>query len=160
MRGFDAALVAGKVNPAYVDDGMRYAVYKWATEEEAQMGADTGYVDRRLAEAAALLSFCVLGPADTEAEFGPARRAENQQRFARALAEDADASFDARVIKLALARGIAAAGHHRAGGTRDVIIGAAWVWPLCVRAIGLYRQTPARCIPRSSDRLCRVLACP
>lgn len=108
LRAFDAALAAGKVNPAYMDDGMRYAIYRWATEEEAAFDVDSGYVDRRLAEAAALMSFCVIGPADTEAEFGAAARSVRQARFDAALAEANDAGFDARIVKLALAKGIAA----------------------------------------------------
>jgi hypothetical protein len=65
LRGFDAALEAGKVNPAYVDDGMRFLIYKWATDEEAAFGLAAAHVDRRLAEAAALLSLWVLGPNET-----------------------------------------------------------------------------------------------
>jgi hypothetical protein len=109
LRVFDAALVAGKVNPAYVDDGMRYVVYKWASEEESAFGLDPGHVDRRMTEAARLLSFVVLGPVETEREFGPDARQRGEAGLARALAEDGDDTFEARMIKLALARGIAAA---------------------------------------------------
>lgn len=109
LRTLDAALSAGKVNPAYVDDGMRYAIYRWATEEEAVLGADSGYVDRRMKEAAALMSFCVIGAADTEAELGADARAERERRFEAALLEANDESFDARLVKLVLAKGIAAA---------------------------------------------------
>ena len=108
LRGFDAALVAGKVNPAYVDDGMRYIVYQWASEEAATFGLDPGHLDRRLAEAAGVLSFCVLGPTETERELGPAARQAGEEALARALAPDGDDSFEARIVKLALARGIAA----------------------------------------------------
>ena len=108
LRGFDAALVAGKVNPAYVDDGMRYIIYKWATEEEAAFGLDPGHLDRRMAEAAGILSFCVLGPVEIEREVGPAARQRGEEAFARALASDGDDTFEARIVKLALARGIAA----------------------------------------------------
>ncbi len=109
LRTFDAALAAGKVNPAYVDDGMRYAVYRWATEEETALDADSGYVDRRMTEAAALMSFCVIGAPDTEEEFGVEMRAVREQRFETAMLEANDESFDARVVKLVLAKGIAAA---------------------------------------------------
>ena len=108
LRGFDAALVAGQVNPAYVDDGMRYVIYKWATEEEAAFGLDPGHLDRRMAEAAGVLSFCVLGPTETERELGPKARRRGEEALARALATDGDDSFEARLLKLALARGIAA----------------------------------------------------
>jgi hypothetical protein len=108
LRGFDAVLRAREVNPAYVDDGMRYIIYKWVTEEEVALAMDPGYVDRRLAEAAQLLAFCVLGAAEAEREFGAAWRAEQERKFDSALPAEADASFEARIVKLALARGIAA----------------------------------------------------
>ena len=109
LRTLDAALSAGKVNPAYVDDGMRYAIYRWATEEEAALGAGTSYMDQRMKEAAALMSFCVIGAQDTETEFGAEVRAERERRFESALLEANDESFDARLVKLVLAKGIAAA---------------------------------------------------
>jgi hypothetical protein len=65
-------------------------------------------IDHRMTEAAALMSFCVIGPTDTEAELGPAARAERQQRFDAVLAAGDVDSLDARIVKLALARGIAA----------------------------------------------------
>jgi hypothetical protein len=109
LRAFDAALVAGKVNPAYVDDGMRYAIYGWATDEAAALGDDPGHADRRLAQAAALMSYCVIGPSDTDTELGPAARAERAAWFESALAPGNDDSFEARIVKLALAKGIACA---------------------------------------------------
>ena len=109
LRLLDAALAAGKVNPAYVDDGMRYVIYRWATEEETALGAGSGYMDRRMTEAAALMSFCVIGAADTESEFGADVRADRERRFEAALSAENDESFDARLVKLILAKGIAAA---------------------------------------------------
>ncbi len=109
LRGFDAALVAGEVNPAYVDDGMRYIIYKWATEEEAAFGLDPSHLDRRMIEAAGVLSYCVLGPTEMESIFGPEARKRGEDVMARALAPDGDETFEARIVKLALARGIAAA---------------------------------------------------
>ena len=85
LRTLDAALVAGKVNPGYMDDGMRYAIYRWATEEEEALDVDASYVDRRMADAAALMSYCVIGSADTAVEFGDAVRAERERRFEATL---------------------------------------------------------------------------
>jgi hypothetical protein len=36
---FDRTLTQLEVNPAYVDDGMRFAVYKWANILAAENGA-------------------------------------------------------------------------------------------------------------------------
>jgi len=98
---FDRTLIELEVNPAYVDDGMRFAVYKWALES----GAD---VDRIMRDAAALISFCVLGPHETEELWGPAVREARQARFDHVLDNNEDETFDARLIKLVLAKGVAA----------------------------------------------------
>jgi hypothetical protein len=102
---FDRTLSALEVNPAYIDDGMRFAIYKWAlllADNRSEL------VDDIMREAAAMISFCVLGPAETEALWGVTVRAAREARFDRVLAEDADDSFDARLIKLVLAKDIAA----------------------------------------------------
>src|SRR5579871_3285675 len=109
LKGFGQALTALEVNPAYIDEGVRYLVYKWAEEEEAALPVpDPGAIDRRLGDAAVLISYCVLGPAETEAVWGPAVRNERQTRFESALASGNDDDFDVRVIKLVLAKGVAA----------------------------------------------------
>ena len=109
IKSFDKALTALEVNPAYIDDGMRFLVYKWAEEEEEALPIpDPGAIDRYLLEAAALISYCVLGPAETESVWGSDVRAERGQRFEAALADGSDDVFDVRVIKLVLAKGIAA----------------------------------------------------
>ena len=101
LQLFDRALTELEVNPAYVDDGMRYAIYKWALE----MNSD---IDRTMRDAAALISFCVLGAAETEAVWGPAVRQARQARFDHVLDNNEDETFDARLIKLVLTKGVAA----------------------------------------------------
>jgi hypothetical protein len=108
LRAFDAALVAGEVNPAYVDDGMRYAVFKWASAEQEDRGGDTRHLDWRMADAAAMISFYVLGPAETENVFGGDTRRARETRFRDVLATGDEDAFDARLLKLVLAKGIAA----------------------------------------------------
>ena len=108
LQAFDRALVAGKVNPAYVDDGMRYALYKWAKEDQADGTGALAPIDQRLTAAAALMSYCVIGPTDTEAELGLNVRIACQRRFEAVLAGGDEDSLDARVVKLTLAKGIAA----------------------------------------------------
>ena len=109
LKGFDQALTALEVNPAYIDDGMRYLVYKWVEEEEAaQALPGPGLMDRRLQEAATLISYCVLGPTETEAVWGDTVRAERGRRFEAALANGHDEDFDVRLIKLVLTKGVAA----------------------------------------------------
>jgi hypothetical protein len=102
LQLLDRTLGQLEVNPAYVDDGMRYAMYKWALD-------DGGDVDRTMQDAAALISFCVLGAAETEAIWGAAVRQAREARFDAVLANNEDETFDARVIKLILAKGVAAA---------------------------------------------------
>ena len=109
LQVFDRTLGDLEVNPAYIDDGMRFAVYKWALLLEAQAGTPDA-LDRIMREAAALFSFCVLGPAETEALWGAAICADREARFAMALNSEQDDSFDARLVKLVLAKGIAAPG--------------------------------------------------
>jgi hypothetical protein len=109
LQGFDRALTDLEVNPAYVDDGMRFLVYKWAEQELALLPEDDpGLMDRRLREAAELISFCVLGPAETDSMWGPEVRRQRQQRFDAALGDPGADTMDANLIKLALAKGIAA----------------------------------------------------
>lgn len=109
LKGFDQALTALEVNPAYIDDGMRYLVYKWAEDEESALPApDPAVIDRRLGDAAVLISYCVLGPAETEAIWGSAVRIERHTRFEAALVSGNDEDFDVRLIKLILTKGVAA----------------------------------------------------
>ncbi len=107
LQLFDRTLAALEVNPAYVDDGMRFAIYKWALVLEANDGRPS-MVDHAMREAAALISFCVLGPAETEALWGEAVRAEREARLEAVLSKDEQDSFDAMLIKLVLAKDIAA----------------------------------------------------
>jgi hypothetical protein len=109
LQTLDRALAAEEVNPAYVDDGMRYLIYKWAEAEEAALPVPSpGLIDQRMREAAALISFCVLGPAETCETWDAATCAERQRRFDTAVADGSDANLDARIIKLVLAKGAAA----------------------------------------------------
>jgi hypothetical protein len=109
LEAFGRALTALEVNPAYIDNGMRFLIYKWAEQEEAALPApDPGLIDRRLANAATLISYCVLGAAETEAQWGSQVRLERQQRFETALASGNENAFDVRLIKLVLAKGVAA----------------------------------------------------
>ena len=107
LQAFDGALTRLEVNPAYLDDGMRFLIYKWA--EAASGGADeaSSRVDLHLSKAAELISYCVLGPTETEALWGAAVRQERQQRFDDALAHGHAESFDVGIIKLVLAKGAA-----------------------------------------------------
>ncbi len=103
----DRTLTQWEVNPAYVDDGMRYAVYKWANAY-AEAQASPVLIDDVMRAAAEMISYCVLGPAETEAQWGPALCAEREARFAEALSRGAEDSLDVMMIKLVLAKGIAA----------------------------------------------------
>lgn len=102
IQVLDQTLDDLEVNRAYVDDGMRFAIYKWADEEERK-GA--GAIDRLLKDAAALVSFCVLGPAETAALWGEAVAAARRARFDSVLAKGEEDTFDAKIIKLVLAKG-------------------------------------------------------
>jgi hypothetical protein len=109
LQVLDRALTDLEVNRAYIDDGMRYAIYKWALiEEERVAPADFATLDHILHEAAALISYCVLGPGETEEMWGPDVRASRQARFNAVLANPDGDTFDARLIKLVLAKGVAA----------------------------------------------------
>ena len=104
IQVLDKALDDNEVNRAYIDDGMRFAIYKWA---EDLTGRD-GTPDQILKDAAALISFCVLGKAETVALWGDVVAADREARFDAVLAKDEDDTFDARLIKLVLAKGNAA----------------------------------------------------
>ena len=105
LQLFDHTLTELEVNPAYVDDGMRYAIYKWALEIS---GDNAGNIDRAMRDAAVLISFCVLGAHETEELWGPAVRQARQARFDHVLDHNEDDTFDARIIKLVLAKEVAA----------------------------------------------------
>jgi len=106
---FDRALTEFEVNRAYIDNGMRYAVYKWALLEEERIApADFGTLDRIMREAAGMISFCVLGPTETEQLWGPRKRVQRQANFDAALARADEETFEVKLIKLVLAKGIAA----------------------------------------------------
>jgi hypothetical protein len=104
LQVLDRSLTELEVNPAYIDDGMRFAIYKWATAENA----DAASVDRAMREAAALISFCVIGGEETQALWGVDVRTARQKRFDRVIEDAEDETFDARLVKLVLAKGIAA----------------------------------------------------
>ena len=109
LQAFDRALDEFEVNRAYVDDGMRYAVYKWALVEEGRIApADFGALDRIMREAAAFISFCVLGAAETEELWGAESRAQRQAQFDAALARGDEETLEVKLIKLVLAKGVAA----------------------------------------------------
>ena len=109
LEVLDRALGELEVNRAYVDDGMRYSIYKWALVEEERIApAPFGALDNILREAAALVSFCVLGLAETAELWGAEVAAERNARFEAVLANDEDETFDAKIIKLVLAKGAVA----------------------------------------------------
>jgi hypothetical protein len=105
---FDRALAGLEVNPAYIDDGMRFAIFRWAQTAAANTVSESGVMDALMRRAAELISFCVIGPAETETVWGPAVRAEREARFDAVLASGDDEAFDAKIIKLVLAKDIAA----------------------------------------------------
>lgn len=104
IQVLDRALDDNEVNRAYIDDGMRFALYKWAED----LAGPGGTPDQILKDAAALISFCVLGKAETAALWGDAVAAARDGRFAAVLAGGEDETFDAKIIKLVLAKGNAA----------------------------------------------------
>lgn len=108
LQLLDRTLTTLEVNPAYIDDGMRFAIYRWAQTAAADTVSEHGVIDELMRRAAALISFCVIGPAETEAQWGASVRAEREARFDAVLANDEDETFDAKLIKLVLAKGIAA----------------------------------------------------
>ena len=82
LQTLERALATQEVNPAYVDDGMRYLIYKWAEAEEAALPLpNPGLIDQRLREAAELISYCVLGPAETLATWDAETCAVRRGRF-------------------------------------------------------------------------------
>jgi hypothetical protein len=108
LQLLDRSLSGFEVNPAYIDDGMRFAIYRWAQEAAAGTMSESGVMDGLMREAAALISFCVIGPAETEATWGAAVRAEREARLDAVVASGDEESFDAKLIKLVLAKEIAA----------------------------------------------------
>jgi len=104
----DRALTALEVNPAYIDDGMRFAIFRWAQAAAANTVSESGVMDALMRRAAELISFCVIGPAETEAQWGATVRAEREARFDAVIASGDDETFDAKLIKLVLAKEIAA----------------------------------------------------
>lgn len=108
LQLLDRTLTSYEVNPAYIDDGMRYAIFRWAQAAAEGTVSEPGVTDALMREAAALISFCVLGPAETEAAWGATVRAEREARFDAVLAGNDEETFDAKLIKLVLAKGIAA----------------------------------------------------
>ncbi|MEQ9447901.1 MAG: hypothetical protein RLN70_03230 [Rhodospirillaceae bacterium] len=109
LRVFDKTLGELQVNPAYVDDGMRYLIYNWAAELEALRGGEKGVIDAIMRDAATLVSLCILGPAETKEMWGEAVSDARQARFDAAIAKNDDEDFDTRLIKLVLTKGNAAA---------------------------------------------------
>ncbi len=107
LQLFDRTIAQNEVNPAYIDDGMRFAIYKWAQLlAPHELGPER--FDLFLREAAILISFCVIGPAETQALWGEEVRAAREARFNAVLADETADTFDARIVKLVLAKGIAA----------------------------------------------------
>jgi hypothetical protein len=108
LQLLDRSLGELEVNPAYIDDGMRFAIYRWAQEAAAGTVSESGVMDGLMRRAAELISFCVIGPAETEAQWGAGVRAEREARFDAVLASADEETLDARLIKLVLAKAIAA----------------------------------------------------
>lgn len=108
LQLLDRTLTSYEVNPAYIDDGMRFAIFRWAQEAAAGTMSEHGVTDALMREAAAMISFCVIGPAETEEIWGAAIRAEREARFDAVLASGDEETFDAKLIKLVLAKDIAA----------------------------------------------------
>ncbi len=109
LQLLDRTLGELEVNPAYIDDGMRFAIFRWAQAAAADTVSENGVLDGLMREAAAMISFCVIGAAETETLLGANARVERDARFHAAIdGGDDDESFDAKLIKLVLAKGIAA----------------------------------------------------
>lgn len=107
LQLLDRTLSDLQVNPAYIDDGMRFAIFRWAQTAAADTISESGVIDALMRQAATMISFCVIGPAETETLWGAQVRAEREARFDAAIEGD-DEDFEAKLIKLVLAKGIAA----------------------------------------------------
>lgn len=108
LQLLDRALVQFEVNPAYIDDGMRFAIYRWAQSSAVGTMSESGVIDELMRHAAALISYCVIGSEETEKLWGVQVRDERAARLEAVLANGDEESFDAKLIKLVLAKGIAA----------------------------------------------------
>lgn len=108
LQILDRSLGELEVNPAYLDDGMKYIIYDWALEEERRTAGAHGALDATIREAAALLSFCILGRKETEELWGRVVSAAREARFDAVLQQEEEETLDARLIKLVLAKGLAA----------------------------------------------------
>jgi len=115
IRLLDRILSEVSVNPAYINDGMRYAIYKWVLEDQSTRVAcgnpnasSDDYIKQRLWETGKFLSFCVLGPAETESIWDLSTRIKGQDRLESAMQRKNEDSVDAKVLKLALHTEIAA----------------------------------------------------
>ena len=109
LQLLDKTLGELEVNPAHLDDGMKYVIYNWAIEEKSRTGDTEGDNDSIIRNAATLLSFCILGSAETEELWGAAVRSAREARFDAVLERGENETLDARLIKLVLAKGLAAA---------------------------------------------------
>lgn len=112
LQLLDKTLGELEVNPGYLDDGMKYIIYMWVIEEETRAGGVKGVVDSCIRDAAALLSFCILGAEETEELWGPVVRSTREARLDTVLEQDEDDTLDAKLIKLVLAKGLAAPDIH------------------------------------------------
>ncbi len=108
LQLLDKTLGELEVNPGYLDDGMKYIIYDWVIEEETRAGGAKGVLDSAIRESAALLSFCILGAEETEELWGPAVRSTREARFNIVLEREEDETLEAKLIKLVLAKGLAA----------------------------------------------------
>ena len=108
LQLLDRSLSELEVNPGYLDDGMKYIIYDWALEEERRSSGADGALDSTIRNAAALISFCILGKEETGELWGAAISAARSARFEAVLQRGEDETLDARLIKLVLAKGLAA----------------------------------------------------
>jgi hypothetical protein len=108
LQLLDRTLTDFEVNPAYIDDGMRFAIFRWAQAAAVGTVSEEGVMDALMRQAAALISFCVIGAAETASLRGEDSCAAQEARFNAALNGNDQESFDAKLIKLVLAKGIAA----------------------------------------------------
>lgn len=108
LQLLDKTLDELEVNPAYFDNGLKYVIYKWVTEEEQRTISTKGGIDYTIREAAALLSFCIIGAEETERLWGPAARSSRENRLNAVLKHNKNDTLDANLIKLVLAKGLAA----------------------------------------------------